>query len=70
MADIKVVLYLLQHQADSGQCANCNYRKTSNIRHTNFPKLKGFSSRLAVFFSQSIEARCWAENEDVVGDLE
>ena len=28
---------------------------------------QGFSSRLAVVFAQSIEARSWAENEDVVG---
>ena len=30
-------------------------------------KIKSFSSRLAVVFAQSIEARCWVENEDVVG---
>ena len=30
-------------------------------------KLKWFSSHLAVVFAQSIEARCWVENEDVVG---
>ena len=28
---------------------------------------KKFSSRLAVFFAQSIEARCWVENEDESG---
>ena len=32
-----------------------------------FPKLKCFLSRLAVVFAQSIEARCYVENEDVVG---
>ena len=31
------------------------------------PKLKCFSSRLAVVFAQFIEARCYVENEDVVG---
>ena len=31
------------------------------------PKLKCFSSRLAVAFAQSIEARCQVENEDWVG---
>ena len=30
-------------------------------------KLSCFSSHLAVAFVQSIEARCWVENEDVVG---
>ena len=30
-------------------------------------KLKRFSSRLAVVFAQYIEAKCWVENEDVVG---
>ena len=31
------------------------------------PKLKCFLSRFAVVFAQSIEARCWVENKDVVG---
>ena len=31
------------------------------------PKRKFFSCRPAVVFAQSIEARCWVENEDVVG---
>ena len=31
------------------------------------PELKCFSSRLAVVFAQSNEARCYVENEDVVG---
>ena len=31
------------------------------------PKLKCFSSRLAVVFAKYIEAKCWVENEDVVG---
>ena len=31
------------------------------------PKLKCFSSRLAVVFAQSNEAMCYVENEDVVG---
>ena len=33
----------------------------------HIPKLKCFSSRLAVVFAQSSEARCLVENEDVVG---
>ena len=31
------------------------------------PTLKCFSSRLAIVFAQSIEAKCEAENEDAVG---
>ena len=31
------------------------------------PKLQCLSSRLSVVFAQSIEARCYVENEDVVG---
>ena len=31
------------------------------------PKLKWFSSRLAVVYAQSKEARCLVDNEDVVG---
>ena len=34
------------------------YRKISNIRRIQIPKLKWFSSRLAVDFAQSIEAMC------------
>ena len=34
----------------------CIYRQTSNIRPTKSPKLKWFSSRLAVVFAKSIEA--------------
>ena len=30
-------------------------------------KLKCFSALLAVVFAQYIEAKCWVENEDVVG---
>ena len=44
-----------------------SYRKTSNLSRTQSQKLKCFSSRLAVVFAQSIEAKCWVENEDVVG---
>ena len=32
-----------------------------------FPKLKCFSTRLAVVFTQYIEVKCLVENEDVVG---
>ena len=32
-----------------------------------FPDYKCFSSRVAVVFAESIEARCSVENEDVVG---
>ena len=42
-----------------------SYLQTSNKRH-KIPKLKCFSSRLAVVFDQSTEDRCQAENEDVV----
>ena len=31
------------------------------------PKLKRFSSRLAIVFVQYVEAKCSVENEDVVG---
>ena len=31
------------------------------------PELRYFSSRLAIVFALSIEARCSVENEDVVG---
>ena len=31
------------------------------------PKLQWFLSRLAVVSAQSIKARCWVENEDIVG---
>ena len=31
------------------------------------PNLKCFSSRFAVVFAQSNEARCYVKNEDVVG---
>ena len=52
----------------------CSHRRwqmlrSSNlcIRRTKFPKVKYFSSRLAVVFAQAIEARCLVENEDVIG---
>ena len=42
---------------------------SSNLQYKThqIPKLICFSSRLAVVFVQSIEARCLVENEDVVG---
>ena len=43
------------------------YRKVSNIRRTKSQNLKWFSSRLEVVFTQSVEAGCQVENEDVVG---
>ena len=43
-----------------------NYRTFLYKGHP-IPKLKRFSTRLAVAFVQSIEARCQFENEDVVG---
>ena len=43
------------------------YRHTSYKSSTKFQNLKRFSSRLAVVFAQTIEARCSVENEDVVG---
>ena len=46
-------------------CGALCYCQTSNIIHT---KSQNFNvSRLAVVFAQSIKARCWVENEDVVG---
>ena len=44
-------------------------RLPQNLLYKSHPirKLKCLSSRLAVVFAQSIEARCWVENEDVVG---
>ena len=41
----------------------------SNLQYKTHqtPRLKCFSSRVAVVFAQSIEARCYVENEDVVG---
>ena len=43
-----------------------DYSQISNLRQ-QLPKLKCFSSRLAVVFAQSIGARYQVENEDVVG---
>ena len=44
------------------------YRQVSNIRHTkSTPTLKMFSYCLVAVFSESLEARCQVENEDVVG---
>ena len=34
------------------------YCQTSNISHTKFQNFKCFSSRFAVVFAESIEARC------------
>ena len=31
-------------------------------------KLKRFSSRLVIVFAKYIEAKCWVENEDVIGE--
>ena len=41
------------------------YCQTFSIRGTKAQHFECFSSRLAS--AQSIEARCWDENEDVVG---
>ena len=46
---------------------NQNYRQISNIRRTKIPNFKRFSSRPAFVFAQSIEARYYVYNEDVVG---
>ena len=43
----------------------CYHRKISNIRRTKSQSLN-YSRPVAVFV-QSIEARCYVENEDVVG---
>ena len=44
------------------------YTLLSNLQYMlhQIPKLKCFSSHLAVIFAQSIEAMCYIENEDVV----
>ena len=44
-----------------------SYSQTYNIRGTDSPKLKCFTSRHAVVFAHSIEARCQVENADSVG---
>ena len=44
-----------------------NYYEISNISHTKSQNLKWFLSHLAVVFAQSIEARFYVQNEDVVG---
>ena len=41
--------------------------KISNIKAHQIPILKCFSFRLALVIAQFIEARCYVENEDVVG---
>ena len=43
------------------------YRQISNTSCTKSKNLKRFSFHPAIIFAQSIEARCWIENEDVVG---
>ena len=43
------------------------YRQISHIRRIQIPTLKFSSTRLSVVFAQSLEARCYVENEDVVG---
>ena len=43
------------------------YRQTSGYKVHQIQKLECFLSRLGVVFAQSIEVRCWVENEDVVG---
>ena len=43
------------------------YCKLSDMRGTKSQNFKLFSSPLAVVFGQVIEARCWDENEDIVG---
>ena len=45
----------------------CVYRQVSNIRRTKSRHFKRFSYCLAAAFAESLEARCWVENEDVVG---
>ena len=43
------------------------YGKSSNISCTKAQDHNCFWFRLAVVFAQSIEAKCWVENEDVIG---
>ena len=44
-----------------------SYCQTSSISGTKSHKIKRFSSRLAVVFAQSIEARRQVGNKDIVG---
>ena len=44
-----------------------HYRQVSNIRRTKSQHLKRLSYCLAAVFAEYLEARCWVENEDVVG---
>ena len=43
------------------------YRQVSNISRTKSQHLQRFSYCLAAIFTESFEARCQVENEDVVG---
>ena len=62
-ADGRAILCLVDRGADGwSHCNTTNfhdisYHQTSNVSHTKY-QLKCFSSRLAVVFAQSIEARC------------
>ena len=60
-------LSITRWQTVWGRIHTSHYRQISNIIRTKYPKLKCFSSRLAVVFVQYIEAKCEVENEDVVG---
>ena len=50
-----------------GLCLYCVIPSNLLYKSHQIPKLKCFSSRLAVVFVQSIEARCQVKHEDVVG---
>ena len=52
---------------EHSQITHCCYCKVSNIRRNHVSKLKWFSSRFAVVCAQSTEAKCYVDNEDVVG---
>ena len=45
------------------------HKLPSNVEYKmhQIPKLKYFSSRLAIAFAQSIDTSCYVENEDIVG---
>ena len=43
------------------------YRQNLSYKPHQISKLQCFSSRLVIIFAKYIEAKCWGQNEDVVG---
>ena len=54
-------------QLQNRRTTNWPYRQVSNIRRTKSQHLNIFSYCLAAVFAEYLEARCWVENEDIVG---